>query len=107
MTAVQDIERAIDQWVLAQGAEIKRQDHTSLAKAIREALEGRLRGRAAKKALLVDIDADGDYCNPRLADFDGAEETMYPIDPETGEPVEEPVAHYVLTLPHPDDVPEI
>lgn len=62
----------------------------------------------ASQCLVVDDDGAGGYKNPRIVESGcSAEETLYPEDPETLEPVEEAIADYVIPLPDPDFLPEI
>lgn len=104
---IQEIKQAVDRWAEANGHHVVDQAHREIATAIYGAIEHRYSGPVARKGLLVDVDQHGDYCNARIVDWDGAEETLYPVDPVTDEPVEEAVAHYALPLPRPEDVPEI
>lgn len=103
---VRDVRRAIDAWAVAQGLPSS-PEHQGLAESICEAIGHRFRPPVARKGLLLDVDGDGDYCNARVVDWDGAEETLYPVDPETEEPVEEAVAHYAMPLPVPESFPDL
>jgi hypothetical protein len=58
--------------------------------------------------LVVDDDGKGGYVNPRIVEWTGsAEEVLYPEDPETGEPVDERIADYMIPLPDPQFLPEV
>lgn len=107
MNRVNEIKQAIDRWAKDNGHNIIDQAHRELAEAVYDAVKHRYRPPASSKGLLLDVDEAGDYCNARLVEWEGAEEALYPIDPETDEPVEEAVAHYAVPLPHPDSIPEI
>jgi len=104
---VMEIKRAIDAWATAEGHHVRHDDHERLASAIYKAIEYRYPKPIARKGILLDVAEGGDYCNPRIVNWEGADETLYPIDPATDEPVEEAVAHYALPLPRPDAIPEI
>ena len=106
-TRVRRIRKAIDAWARSKGHGVRAEEHDSLAVFIHEAIASSLSPPIARKGILLDVDAAGDYCNPRIVDWEGAEETLHPLDPETDEAVAEAVAHYALTLPHADSVPDI
>ena len=101
-----EVTRAIDDWSRARGLGVRRPEHAELAAAIVARIDHRFRYPSSDQAVILDFE-DGRYTHPRLVDWDGTEETLYPEDEATGEPVEEAVAAYVFPLPDPDAVPEI
>lgn len=87
---VGEIKRAIDAWASQRGLgdNANAPEHADLARHIYETIEHHYFKKAASKGVLLDVDDAGDYCNVRLVDWEGAEETLYPIDPATDEHVD-------------------
>ena len=104
---VREIRKEIDAWSRTNLDIGARPEHEDLARWIYRRIKDHYRLPIARKGILLDVDEAGDYCNPRIVDWEGAEETLYPEDPDTEEPVEEAVAAYALPLPHPDAIPEM
>ena len=104
---IKEIQKEIDAFSRVKLGVGARPEHRELAERIYRRISFHYTLPIARKGLLLDVDAAGDYCNPRVVDWEGAEETLYPEDPETYEPAEEAVAAFALPLPHPDSIPDM
>ena len=105
---VKRLRHSIDEWAHAQGLS-KSPEHEALAQHIVKREWDMFKVPASTTTcLLADYDGKGGYKNGRLVEWTGsAEEMIYPENRVTLEPVEEAVADVMLTLPHPDFIPEI
>ena len=105
------VKRAIDRWVKSKDLQVKDKDHQELAEFITSAVSSCLQiPCSSSQSLLLDWDLETDgFKNPRITDnyWSSPEEALYPLDPETDEPVEEAVAHFVWPLPDIECIPEI
>ena len=105
---IKEIRNAIDVWASHSGLS-KSPEHEQLASFIVDRCHDILKQKITKEVcLLADYDGKGGYKNGRIVEWTGpAEEMLYPIDPKTDEPVEESIADAMLTLVHPEALPEI
>jgi hypothetical protein len=103
------LETEIKAFARVKGMNPETEEYRELAERLAAKIEPSVKlPRLKGQCLVADDDWNGGYTNPRIVEWAGSqEEVLYPEDPETGEPVDDRIADYVLPLPDPDFIPEI
>lgn len=103
-----DVRSVLNDWSREKLGSGPRPEHEEIARRIVDRLAPSLSRPIGHQGILLEVDEEtGLYKSVRLAEWEGPEETLYPIDPETDEPVPEAVADIALPLVDPFCVPEI
>lgn len=103
LRVTKEIKHSIDKYMMRENQRVMHKPNQMLAELIFQRIEKHLaKPIYGGQVLLADYDEKEDgYKNPRIVNglFNDAHEALFPLDPETDEPVEDGVADVAIFLP--------
>jgi hypothetical protein len=103
-----DVKRALASWATKNGHAPNAPEHDEIADEVLRHIEGYLKVPASRTQSLRLWAQEGEYSRVEVVNETGSpEELLYPLDPETDEPVDQAVCDVVWSLPDLDHIPDI